>query len=291
FILKNFKTNKNNHKFDYKGSFFAAASIGSFLLVLTHGYEWGFKSLKFASFAGVFILFFILFILNEKKAANPILNLKIFKNRMLSITSLSGVLLFMILFVIIFLMPFYLMKAKGLDSQTAGYIMMVPFAFLFFVSPVSGNLSDYLGSRILCTAGMLVLFSGVWLCSRLGIDSNTYSIIFALSLVGIGTSIFISPNSAALMTSVPEEIKGTGGAIMAAARNLGMVLGIAMAGSLFNFYFKAQSQGKTLSSYVPEMNYAFMKAFGITMTATAFLALAAAVITAFRGKEQKRQRR
>jgi len=188
-------------------------------------------------------------------------------------------------------MPFYLMKAKGLDSQTAGYIMMVPFAFLFFVSPVSGNLSDYLGSRILCTAGMLVLFSGVWLCSRLTIDSKISSVLLALSLIGIGTSIFISPNSAALMTSVPEEIKGTGGAIMAAARNLGMVLGIAMAGSLFNFYFKAESQGQTLSSYVPEMNYAFMKAFGFTMLATAFLSLAAAVITAFRGKEQTRQRR
>jgi MFS family permease len=183
------------------------------------------------------------------------------------------------------------MKAKGLDSRTSGYIMMVPFAFLFFVSPVSGNLSDYLGSRLLCTIGMLIIFSGIWLCIYLTADSSIGSVILRLSLVGIGTSIFISPNSAALMTSIPEDIKGTGGAIMAAARNLGMVLGIAMAGSLFNFYFKAASGGKNLSSYGPEMSNAFMQAFQFTMTATAVLALSAAVITAFRGKEQTRQRR
>jgi EmrB/QacA subfamily drug resistance transporter len=291
FILKNFKTDTADKNFDYLGSFFAAISIGCFLLVITHGYEWGYASLKFAGFSAAFILFFSFFLLNEKKTGNPILNLKIFKSRMLSITSLSGVLLFMILFVIIFLMPFYLMKAKGLDSRTSGYIMMVPFAFLFFVSPVSGNLSDYLGSRLLCTIGMLIIFSGIWLCIYLTADSSIGSVILRLSLVGIGTSIFISPNSAALMTSIPENIKGTGGAIMAAARNLGMVLGIAMAGSLFNFYFKAASGGKSLSSYGPEMNNAFMQAFQFTMTATAVLALSAAVITAFRGKEQTRQRR
>jgi EmrB/QacA subfamily drug resistance transporter len=291
FILKNFKTDTKNKRFDFLGSFFAAVSIGSFLLVVTHSYEWGYYSIKFFTFSGVFLFFFTLFLKNEKKTKYPILNLKIFRNRMLAITSLSGVLLFMILFVIIFLMPFYLMKAKGLDSTTSGYIMMVPFAYLFFVSPISGNLSDYLGSRILCTIGMLFIFTGVLLCIFLDADSSVSSVILRLSLIGIGTSIFISPNSAALMTSIPEDIKGTGGAIMASARNLGMVLGIAMAGSLFNFYFKSASGGKSLSSYTPEMNTAFMNALQFTLTATAVLALSAAVITALRGKEQKRQRR
>ncbi|MDY0133163.1 MAG: MFS transporter [Desulforegulaceae bacterium] len=291
FILKNFKLSTQDKDFDFKGSFFAAISIGSFLLVLTHGYEWGYKSFKLIGFSLVFLIFFTLFLFNEKNVKNPILNLKIFKNRMLSITSLSSTILFMILFIIIFLMPFYLIKAKGLDSTTSGYIMMTPFAFLFVVSPISGNLSDYLGSRILCTLGMIIIFFGVLLCVFLDIDSSIKDVVLRLCLIGIGTSIFVSPNSAALMTSIPENIKGTGGAIMAAARNLGMVLGIAMAGSLFNFYFKSASGGKNLSNYSPEMNPAFIEAFQFTMTATAVLALSAAVITAFRGKELKRHGR
>jgi EmrB/QacA subfamily drug resistance transporter len=291
FVMKPYDKSESEAEFDLRGTIYAALGTGLFLVAVTHGYEWGFGSFKFAGSLAAGICLIALFLKKEKHAKDPVLNLRIFKSRMLSISALSGVLLFMILFVIIFLMPFFLMKPMGLDSKTSGYILMVPFAFLFFVSPVSGNLSDYFGSRILCTIGLFIITCGVLLFTTLTPDSSIIDICLRLSLIGIGTSVFISPNSAAIMSSIPQDLKGTGGAIMATSRNLGMVLGIASAGALFNFVFHNITANGSLNNYSPEMEEAFMAAFKFTIQATAVLAASATVITALRGPEQSRQRR
>ncbi|PIE74530.1 MAG: MFS transporter [Deltaproteobacteria bacterium] len=289
FVLGENKKEADENKFDIKGTITAAIATGCFLFAVTHGYKWGFTSFKFISFLLISLSFFVLFINNEKKINEPLINLKIFKNKMLSISSISSVLLFLILFVIIFLMPFYLIKAKGLDPKTAGYIMMVPFIFLFFLSPVSGRISDYTGSRILCATGFFFLFAGAISFIYLEINSSILEITLKLALVGIGTAIFTSPNSAALISSIPPEFKGIGGAVMATSRNLGMVLGIAFGGALFNNIFHSLSGSADMNSYTPVMEDAFIQAFRYTMKATAILAFISILFTFMRGKEKKRQ--
>ena len=291
FMLKTEKIKTNEKHFDIKGMLFAVLGIGLLLVSFSHEYEWGFSSPKFLILVIGSVLFSGAFIINEKNSISPILNLKIFKSRMLSISSISGVLLFTILFVMIFLLPFYLIKAKGLDSKTAGYIMMVPFAFLFFISPISGLISDYLGSRFLCTLGMFMVFLGIWSFSFLKIEDSILIIGIKLSLVGAGTAIFVSPNSAAIMSSIPDDLRGVGGAVMATARNLGMVLGIAFAGASFNSVFHKITNGMNFNVYGPEMEKAFIASFQFTMKLTALIALAATFITFFRGNEKLRQRR
>jgi hypothetical protein len=69
--------------------------------------------------------------------------------------------------------------------------------------------------------------------TTLGPSSSTLILALWLALAGLGTGIFISPNSSALMGSAPREQQGVAGAMMAVARTLGMLLGISLGTSLF----------------------------------------------------------
>lgn len=271
--------------FDWPGSLSAAAAIGLFLFAVTHGYDWGYASVSFITTLGASGLFFSVFLFLERQSSAPLLDLTLFQNRLFALPALSGVLLFITLFVMIFLMPFYLMLPAGLSSTAAGQILMVPFAFLFFFSPVSGALSDRIGSRILCTTGMTLLTIGLFSLSRLDGTGDFWTVSWRLSLVGIGTAIFISPNSATVMSSVPPENRGVAGAVVASARNLGMVLGVALAGTVFHLVFDNLSGGVMLSDFSPKQIPPFLKAFQAAMIAGTAVGFIAMAIAWMRGEE------
>jgi MFS family permease len=92
-------------------------------------------------------------------------------------------------------------------------------------APVSGALSDRIGSRLLSTSGLVLMGAGLLLLAGLGPASALRSIIVALGVVGLGAGLFTSPNNSALLGSAPRERQGVAAAIMATSRNVGMVLG------------------------------------------------------------------
>lgn len=98
---------------------------------------------------------------------------------------------------------------------------------------ISGTLSDRIGSRLLGTLGMLILSFGLFLLSRLGPQSPLGNVTVALAIVGLGTGIFVSPNNSALMGAAPRQRQGIAAGVLATARNLGMVLGVGLAGAIF----------------------------------------------------------
>lgn len=104
----------------------------------------------------VSLISFISFIITEKKVSYPLVSLDFFRIRLFTLPLASGMTLFVSLFSMIFLMPFY-WPVKAFPPQTAGLMMITPFMFLFILSPISGSLSDRIGSRLLCTSGMAVV--------------------------------------------------------------------------------------------------------------------------------------
>jgi len=73
---------------------------------------------------------------------------------------------------------------------------------------------------------------GLFLLSKLGPDSSTSQILLSLAVAGLGTGIFISPNTSALLGSAPRQRQGIASGILATARNVGMVLGVGLAGAI-----------------------------------------------------------
>ena len=183
-------------------------------------------------------------------------------------------------------MPFYLIHPAGYPVNVVGGIMACIFISLFIVSPFSGALYDRIGSRLLCTLAMAIIACSLFSLATISANASFFSIIWRLSLAGIGTAVFLPPNSAAAFSAVSPESRGVASATVAAARNLGMVLGVAIAGAIFNSAFYKLSNGLSLKEYHPALEEIFMESFHYVMMAGGFIAILGMITAFLRGPEQ-----
>jgi len=287
-ILKGSNTDiKRPDTFDFKGSLYFTVILVSLLLMITKFHIWGIASPLMLTLTILFMSSLILFIVTEKRSLSPVMNLTLFENRLFYLPVLSASLLYICLFIKLFLMPFYLLTLRGFSNTKASLFLILPFLFMFIVSPLSGALADKRGSRILCTLGMIILTLSLYLTSELTEDSTIRFIAFCMSLTGIGTAMFTSPNSMIIMNSVPPQERGVAGAIIATARNIGMVVGIALSGTLFNFFFSQYTGGKTLDLFTHDLSGHFVHTFRNVLAAGSAIALTGALFAFLRGNEKK----
>lgn len=287
-LLKGGKADiKRIESFDLAGAILLAMGTASLLFIITHGYDWGYSHPTIICLMPVCIISFTGLIWEESRIEHPLFNPSLLKIRLFTMPVLSAMILFSSLFTIVFLMPFFLIYPCGFSPKTTGYIMVTPFVFLFIFAPVSGALSDRMGSRFLCTLGMILLAASFFFMAKLSPEYSKLSIALPLVLAGIGIAIFTPPNNATAMSAVPPRYMGVSAGTVATMRNLGMVLGIALSGTIFNTRFHDLSGGLNLKVYEPRLKPIFMDAFSWAMLAGGIVAVIGIIITYLRGPEVK----
>ncbi len=223
---------KPGQRLDVLGAVTAFVFLTSILLYANRGEGWGWLAPSSISLLVVAFTFGTLFIWIEKTSAQPMLNLSLFANRMFAFANLSALLNFMATYAVVFLTPFYLTIVLHYSILKVGLVMVASPLATLFVAPASGAISDRIGTRILAFCGMCIAAGGLFSLSRLQGDADALDVAWRLAIVGIGTGLFQSPNNSAVMGSVPPSHLGIASGILAAMRNVGMVLGIAVAGAV-----------------------------------------------------------
>jgi EmrB/QacA subfamily drug resistance transporter len=288
FILKSDHTVQGRQEpMDKTGSILWIIILFSLIVFLTQMSRWGVISIPSLSFAGICILACIGFVLNETRSPYPLFDMKLLKIKLFVFPVLSSCVLFAALFIIVFMMPFYLTYPCGFSASKTGFIMIVPFLFLLFVSPVSGILYDKFGSRRLCVTGMSILALSLVSLMTLHPALGILSILWRIALAGIGTALYVSPNNTAIMSCVPLPRRGIASGAVATARNIGMVMGVALAGLIFTYSFSRLTHGATMENYLSVMEPFFMSSFKRTMAMGAILSVFGIFVTFARGKEQR----
>ena len=229
--------------FDWPGAVLFAAGLGALLLGLNQGDAWGWTSPAVLACGAAALILLGSFLRVEMRTPSPMLDLSLFKVRVFSASTASAVLNYVCLYCVIFLMPFYLLQGRGLNPAQAGLLLTAQPIIMAIVAPISGSFSDRIGSRLLATVGMVVMAGGLFLLSSLKPDSATSAILVGLAVTGLGTGIFISPNTSALMGSAPRQRQGIASGILATARNVGMVLGVGLAGAILTSVMASQGAG------------------------------------------------
>jgi EmrB/QacA subfamily drug resistance transporter len=169
----------------------------------------------------------------ERRAPSPLIDAALFRDRAFSLAIVAALLSYAALFSQTLLTPFYLAQVKRLGPGALGAMLTcVPLA-LSVTAPIAGALADRFGARGPCIAGALVLGAGLFSLSVAGIDSSLPSIAARLAVEGVGLGLFQAPNNTAIMSALPRERLGSGGGMLAMARTLGMVIGVALSGALF----------------------------------------------------------
>ena len=168
-----------------------------------------------------------LWVLIESRVRAPMLDLAIFRNRLFAAASAAAFINGLARFALMFLFVFYFQGAQGDDPITAG-IKLIPLALgMLVASPLAGNYADRHGSRTLAALGMVVSGVGLALMTTLQVRTPYWQSALWLLLVGVGSGMFNSPNTAAMMGTVPAKRRGIAAGARTLLQNTGAVLSIA----------------------------------------------------------------
>ncbi len=220
-------------RFDYGGALTLCVSLLSLLVALTLGQRMGFGHRIVLLLAGNFILFLALFIFIELRLSQPMLDLRLFRSSLFSISLTTGFITFICLSGTLLLMPFYAENVLGYTPQQTGLLMATVPVALGGIAPLSGSLSDRFGSRPITVAGLAVLVLGFLAVSSLDGHTTTLGYVLRFLPVGIGMGMFQSPNNSAIMGAAPRDRLGVASGMLAVTRTLGQTSGIAILGALW----------------------------------------------------------
>jgi EmrB/QacA subfamily drug resistance transporter len=168
-----------------------------------------------------------LFVLIEDRVSAPMLDLSIFRNRMFAAATAAAFINGMSRFALLFVFVFYFQGAQGDDPLTAG-IKLAPMAIgMLIASPLAGVWADRRGSRMLAALGMAVSALALAGMTTLQPGSAYWQSALWLFVVGVGSGMFNSPNTAAMMGTVPAQRRGIAAGARMMLQNTGAVISIA----------------------------------------------------------------
>jgi len=234
------------------------------------------------------VISFVAFIIVEKKRESPLLELDIFKNKLFSLSIFCGFISFISIFCANIIQPFYLQDVLNYSPSTTGLVLMTAPLLLAVVAPISGYLSDKIGSEILTFIGLVITSLSLLLMSTLNEHSTLISMLVFIAAMAIGNGLFQSPNNSLIMSTVPRNKLGIAGSVNALVRNLGMVCGIALSTTLL-YSGMSKKIGYKVTDYVVGRNDAFIYGMRTVYITAAVICMIGAILTALRlfGKKAK----
>jgi len=162
------------------------------------------------------------------------IDLRLFQNRTFSTNLTTAVLVFVCIAGTFILMPFYLENVLGYDPRQTGLMLAVVPVMLGISAPLSGMISDRVGTPIISTLGLGILLVGYLAVSTLSTQTTTLGYLLRFVPIGLGIGIFQSPNNSAIMGTAPRERLGIASGILAVSRTLGQTAGIAILGAIWS---------------------------------------------------------
>ena len=231
----------------------------------------------------VFLAVFWFFLKHEKSVASPMINIGIFSMPIFTYGSVGLLLSNINQSLTTFITPFYLQDVLKLSPSFIGLLFLIPSVFSMVLSPVSGALTDRIGSRVLLILGVLILMVSFVVGGILRTDSHWILSAILLGLSGIGSAFFNTASQAAMIRALPKEQWGTAIGIINGIFGLGHMLGISLSGIFLTWAFRYYTG---MADVTPDPSNRDI--FVASMNLTYWIALAIAFVPLFTSMKFKR---
>lgn len=213
---------------DVRGMVFLAASLSAIAYGATDIAGRGLNNFNILLIlAGAIIL--IIFILSERTAANPIINLRAFSNRLLTFSLVAAMTQAIGYLSVVFVLIMYLQGIRGLKPFEAGLLLVPGYVIASLISPRMGHYSDRVGSRIIATLGIFMMAVGVFVYFHLGQSTTYWIVILGSAISGIGASMFWPANNSSVMSNAPKDIYGSVSGLLRTLSNIGTLFSFVIA--------------------------------------------------------------
>lgn len=216
-------------KLDYTGSLIYGISLTALIYGLTLVPQmWG-TWLIISGLAGL-----LLFIHWEMKVKNPVLNVRLFsRNKAFALSNLAALTNYSSTYALSFLLSLYLQYIKGLDPQSAGFVLVSQPLIVAIASPFTGRLSEKVEAKILASWGLGFIAAGLVPLVFISTRTPLFFIVASIMTMGLGLAFFVSPNTNAIMSSVQRNYYGVASAALNTMRLTGQLFSMSIAMVIF----------------------------------------------------------
>lgn len=277
-------THGGGRQLDVAGAVLLFGTLSTALLAVNRGTNWGWSSPLILGLLGFSAVALAAFLRVEARTPSPVVALSLFRVRAYAVGVGSLSLNFLGQSSVTFLMPFYLQEARGFSTGETGMVVATVPLMMLLLSPISGRVSDRYRFQHQTTLGIALVSAGLLSLSTISATTPIPLVMLRLAVVGVGTSVFMSPNSSAIMGSVPRERLGTASASVATARNIGNAAGLAMASAVLVAVASA-SAGFTAARVADLPEVAILDGVRAAFLAAGIASTFAILISSFRGRE------
>ncbi|HEX2986323.1 MAG TPA: MFS transporter [Caproiciproducens sp.] len=288
--IANFKFSNEDEKIDEKldiwGFLLFTLAIAPLFIALEYGQTTGYGNPLILTCFAVAAAALAAFLAVERRVVPPLLDLQIFENKWFSISIFCSFTSFVAISCSNIILPFYLQNALSMSAGTSGLFMTIYPLVLALTAPISGYLSDKIGSEVLTLIGLGLTSGGLFLMSGLNEHPSYWVMGIFIGVMSLGNGLFQSPNNSLVMSMVPQEKLGIGGSVNALVRNIGLVMGIALSTTILYSAMSAKI-GVHVTGYVPGRNDAFIFGMRLVYIAAAAVCLVGVIITAVRLRGRK----
>ncbi len=287
---------QTNHPYDWVGSFWWFILLANTTYFLSHATQRDPHLGILLGGAFISITALILFIKRESTLSNsrspdspdPLIPTSLFKKRAIFISTTTVTMVFLCLFSVLILTPFYLSKVLHLPSSKIGMVMLAIPITALITAPIAGWLADKIDAKLIAICGLCLCTCGLFLFTTLAVDTSPITIALRLTCFGVGLSLFLSPNSTMALRQTSNKHTSTVSALLATGRTLGMLLGISFATLIFSLLFSHLTGGLGVKDYTDEHAMAFVTSLRFSYYCFLGIGIIAVILATMASKENKK---
>jgi MFS family permease len=256
FSFPNIRPHTAERRIDFAGALTLVAGVVPLLLALSWGgtdYPW--SSPQIVGLFGVAAVMLVAFGLIESRAAEPIIPLTLFHNRIVSVSVLALTLMAMSMFGTILFIPLFIQGVIGTNATQSGTVLMPMMFVMIGSSIISGQVISRTGRyKLVGLFGMTVMAGGLLLLSGMGPDTDYLTVLRNMIIVGVGIGPTMPVFTLAAQNAVDMSQLGVVTSLTQFARSIGSTVGVAVFGSLLTNRFGPAFQAalpETVSTAIP----------------------------------------
>ncbi|MDQ2622432.1 MAG: DHA2 family efflux MFS transporter permease subunit, partial [Actinomycetota bacterium] len=231
-----------SESFDFLGMLLLSPGLAAFLYGVSSipeaGTIWADKVLVPAAIGLVLIIAFVPWALSPRNR-HPLIELRLFRNRQLTIAVITMSLFAIAFFGASLLFPLYFQQVRGESALGAGLLIAPQGIGAMLTMPLAGMLADKIGPGKIVLAGISVIVVGMGMCTQLGADTSYAYTIAALFIMGLGMGATMMPIMAAALATLTDHNIARGSTLMNIVQQVAASIGTALFSVLLTNQVKA----------------------------------------------------